>query len=228
MTPVKISGATGNNCSKINGIFVPTTEVFGGQVVYQKQGDEEVWLEYRNVAGSSEGTQWWIVSTEGKGGKSSGRYAYSTTGLSALVGTTEWDVNSGGEFVSGDLVLRQDKPEPLHNNFERSVKETQIRLWCYRKVVHKSFCDMVAKFVRYQFPRRLKDHVEAVIHKSLRVGAVDADESAQEQANGINSLLALMAETQELSGKRKSLQTSVRNHDEALKVMVDLKRQRLA
>jgi hypothetical protein len=59
-----------------------------------------------------------------------------------------------------------------------------------------------------------------VIYKSLQVDAADG--------NGSSSPLALIAETEELSRKRKALQTSVRKHEEALKVMVDLKRQKLA
>ena len=78
----------------------------------------------------------------------------------------------------------------------------------------------MAKFVRYQFPRRLKDHVETVIYKSLQVDAEDVED-------GSCQLLALMAETEELSTKRKALQTTLRKHDEALKVMMDLKRQKL-
>ena len=74
----------------------------------------------------------------------------------------------------------------------------------------------MAKFVRHQFPRRLKNDVETVIHKSLQVDA--------ENANGSSSLLALMAETEELSRMRKVLQTSVCKHDEALKVMLDVKK----
>lgn len=219
MTPIKISGATGKNCNSINDDFLPTTEVFGGQMVYKKQGsDKEVWLEFRQEGLKG---QWFIVSAEGKGGKSTGRYAYSTTGISALIGQTDWEVNDEDEKTqSQSLAFQQKNPEPLHDNFKHCVKETQIRLWCYRKVVHKAFCDTIAKFVRYQFPRRLKDHVETVIYKSLQVDAADG--------NGSSSPLALMAETEELSRKRKALQTSVRKHEEALKVMVDLKRQKLA
>ena len=210
MSPVTISGTTGTYSSKINGVFAPTMEIFGGQVVYQKQGDPDTWLEYRPTD-----TQWAIVTAAGRGGKS-GVYAWSKSGNSQLCGTYDWGV--GGATQS--LTLCQ-KPtavatEPLHNNFERCVKETQIRLWCYRKVAHKAFCDTMAKFVRHQFPRRLKNDVETVIHKSLQVDA--------ENANGSSSLLALMAETEELSRMRKVLQTSVCKHDEALKVMLDVKK----
>ena len=196
-------------------------------MVYQKQGDEEVWLEYCASA------LWVIVSAEGKGGKSAGRYAFSMTANPILNENTSWGVWTGstflseGEFEGQSLIVRhKEKPskatEPLHNNFERCVKETQIRLWCYRKVVHKAFADTMAKFVRYQFPRRLKDHVETAIHKSLQVG-MDAF-----QGSSSPLLLALMAETEELGRQRKTLQMSVRRHEEALAVMAELKKTLLA
>ena len=212
MTAVTISGATGHYSGKINGVFAPTMEVFGGQPVYQKQGDPDTWLEYRLTD-----KQWAIVPTAWKGGNPN-KYAHSKSGTPQLCGTYDWQVvNSSG---TQSLTLCQ-KPsavaaEPLHDNFERSVKETQIRLWCYRKVVHKAFCDTMAKFVRHQFPRRLKNDVEAAIHKSLQVDVADAQ--------GYSSLLALMAETEELSGLRKTLQISVHKYEEALKAIVDVKK----
>ena len=222
MAPITISGATGMYSGIINGVFMPTTEVFGGQTVYQKQGTEDTWLEYRSTS-----ELWGIVSTKSKGGKGNRFIAHSKAGNLQLCGTSDWVVssiiNSSTDIQSLTLCQEKQPPkgtEPLHDNFEHSVNETQIRIWCYRKVVHKAFCDMMAKFVRYQFPRRLKDHVEAAIYNSLRVDADDAkDDSCQ--------LLALMAETEELSRLRKSLQVSVRKHEEALKVIVDFKKRKL-
>ena len=219
-TSVTISGAAKQ--SAINGVYVPTADIFGGQVVYKSE-DADIWLEYHlNDA------KWYIVSEKGKGGTMMGQYAHSTISSVKLCGKHNWEIWQTDKYVTESLTLCQEKPpamaaEPFHDNFERSVKETQIRLWCYRKVVHKAFCDTMAKFVRYQFPRRLKDDVEAAIHKSLLAGAEDAEESDKDSC----LLLTLMAESEELSRKRKALQTSVRKH-EALKVMMELKRQKLA
>ena len=240
-----ISGAVGINSGKVNGLYVATTEVFGGQTVYHKrQGDnsKQLWLEFRNDGDDEdeEEGQWVIVSAEGKGGKSAGRYAFLATERPKIWENSRWSVwngttlpepNPAGKFELQTLFARlQEQPMetaavPLHNNFERCVKETQIRLWCYHKVVHKAFCDTMAKFVRYQFPRRLKDHVEAAVHQSLQVETEGAS-----ALHGSTSplLLALMAETEELSRQRKTLQTSVRRHEEALAVMVELKKTMLA
>lgn len=75
-------------------------------------------------------------------------------------------------------------PVQLHDNFERSVRETQIRLWCYRKVVHKKYCDSIPHYVRLQFPRRLKDHAEMELYKSLLSN--NDDDNDEDGDDGIN------------------------------------------
>ena len=110
-----------------------------------------------------------------------------------------------------------------------------MRLWCYRKVVHKAFCDTIAKYVRYQFPRRLRDHVEEAIHASVSEPPVEAADggSSSSSASGSASvrretslLLHLMQETPELSKKRAALETSIRKLKEGLGVVKELKRLR--
>lgn len=98
------------------------------------------------------------------------------------------------------------------------MKEAQIRLWCYRKVVHKRFCDSIALFVRLQFPRRLNDHLETAIYKSLL--APDEDAAGKWK----RSLPEMMAETADLAGKRQRLMVTIEKLTEALGVMVELKR----
>ena len=107
-----------------------------------------------------------------------------------------------------------------------------MRLWCYRKVVHKAFCDTMAKYVRYQFPRRLRDHVEEAIHAAVCEPPTEAavgggSASALASADRETSLLLhLMQETPELSKKRKSLETSIKQLKEGLDVVNKLKRLR--
>ena len=114
-------------------------------------------------------------------------------------------------------VKHQAAPTCLqHNNFERSVKETQIRLWCYCQVGYKSFCDTVAKNVRMRmhFPRRLKDPLEEAIHESL-CG------SGQQ-----GSLLDMMKESKGLADRRQRLETSRSKPGESLNVLTALKNRR--
>ena len=49
----------------------------------------------------------------------------------------------------------------------RTVKELQVRLWAYRKVVHKRFCDQIAQRVRHQFPRRISEHLNSELRGRL-------------------------------------------------------------
>ena len=106
-----------------------------------------------------------------------------------------------------------------------------MRLWCYRKVVHKAFLDTMAKYVRFQFPRRLRDQVEEAIHASVSEPPAEAagggSTSASASAGRETSLLlALMQETSELSKRRKGLETSIKQLKEGLDVVNKLKRLR--
>ena len=87
---ITVSGAGGQFSDEINGIFNPTAEVFGGQVVYQKEDDANTFLEYRPTD-----NQWAIVTAEGKGGKSDYEqlYAFLKTSNCQLFGTYAWSVS---------------------------------------------------------------------------------------------------------------------------------------
>jgi len=75
----------------------------------------------------------------------------------------------------------------------RTVKELQVRLWAYRKVVHKRFCDQMALFVRHQFPRRISEHLNTELQDRL-LGA---------------DFMKLMAEPADQALRRQELEESI-------------------
>ena len=53
------------------------------------------------------------------------------------------------------------------DNFSKAVLETQIRLYCYRKVVHKRFIDQIACYVRLHFSRALRDELTPHLRRAV-------------------------------------------------------------
>ena len=75
---VRISGATGDNAWRVNGVYEVTDEVSGGMPVYKKQG-AEMWLEYHVSLG-----QWLSRLTKDKGQANFYRYAYVACDVGVL------------------------------------------------------------------------------------------------------------------------------------------------
>ena len=65
------------------------------------------------------------------------------------------------------IVPRANRTLDAVDNFSQAVLDTQIRLFCYRKVVHKRFIDQVVVFLRLQIPRRLRDKVESYLSRKV-------------------------------------------------------------
>ena len=232
---VIISGAIGAfeifaNADFVNGKYEPVEEVHGGELVYKKNQPtdqvREIWLEFNKV---DIGSPSWALVTMSSRTDRADIVVLAFGGSSLPVGVSKgWTVYNGTKFVAQEQVTATKLASApattglLHNNFERSVKETQIRLWCYRKVVHKCFCDSMAKFVRLHFPRKLKDHLEEAIFGSLV--SEDHHPGTGGAIAGAGFVLAMMAETTELATKRQRLTASSRKLSEALDVMTRLER----
>lgn len=76
----------------------------------------------------------------------------------------------GGKFGTAtvDTNQRADAACPLPvSNMDHAVLETQMRLFCYRKVVYKRLLDQIAGCLRLHFPRYLRDEVGDRIIEAL-------------------------------------------------------------
>ena len=47
--PVHITGATGPRRGDINGVYIPQSQTYNGRILYQKQGDSDMWLRYTKL-----------------------------------------------------------------------------------------------------------------------------------------------------------------------------------
>ena len=94
-------------------------------------------------------------------------------------------------------------PCPLDSEdaFEQALLDTQLKLLCYRKIVHKRFVDQVACLVRFHFPRRLRDEAADGLQR-----AVLATGPKGKLGDG---LVALMAEPPEVGRERSGLTAAV-------------------
>lgn len=104
------------------------------------------------------------------------------------------DQNTQPKFVKSPCLADES---PL---LFRTVKELQVRLWAYRKVVHKRFCDQIGQRVRHQFPRRISEH----LHSELRGRLLATD------------YMRLMKEPPQLALLRQELTDSVKRLEESL------------
>ena len=92
---MRISGATGDNAGRVNGVYEVTDEVSGGMPVYKKQGAEQ-WLEY-HVSTSS----WMSRSTARKGQSRLACHAYVDCAMGVLpdnAPTGAWHVFTSGAW----------------------------------------------------------------------------------------------------------------------------------
>ena len=219
ITITSVNLASGLLADAVNGTYRPTPLEYGGKVVYRKNQatyEKSTWLEYNEVEKC-----WDIcIIPDRANRKDVKRMAFQTADNSNLVGSGEWRVGDTMTNVTLKVTSFSPPAKPAHNNFERTVQETMIRLWCYQKVVCKCFCDTMAKYVREQFPRRLRDHLETAIYDSFRHQSGNAENDSHAQA----SLMALMVEPTELANKRQRLQISCEKFVEALDVLMKLER----
>ena len=98
------------------------------------------------------------------------------------------------------------------DNFARTVKETQIRLWAYRRIVHKRFCDQIVLYARYHFPSSLLAFKDKVMNIFL-----SSDSSSSE--SGVESIFILMKEPHGQSKRREELVSSITRITEGLQVI---------
>lgn len=92
----------------------------------------------------------------------------------------------------------------------QSQLDTQLKLLCYRSVVHKRFIDQITSFVRLQFPRRLKQECAIFLQRAILTGETEGGSPANAKGGvGMDRLTALMAEPVWQSTERNLLQTSI-------------------
>ena len=209
---VTIAGVSGG-FAVINGTYVPSDEVYGGELVYKSNQGNNCWLEFDATE------KYWRVCEMSERTNRSDFEDLAHGGTMLPFGVSKgWKTFDGKCWVAQPQIsanraaIYQTTTFAQHNNFERAVKDTQIRLWCYRKVVHKCFCDTMAKFVRFHFPRKLKDHLEEKIHQSLMTEEDQpdtTDEGHNVHQHGKRSLQDMMSETTDLADKRQRLTTSI-------------------
>ena len=91
--PVFISGATGVNAARINGVLEPTEEKgVDGRVLYRKRGDGSMCMEHF-------GGKWQVKAVSSKG--TAGCYAYVQGGCALAACTSrQWTVSFDGETFS--------------------------------------------------------------------------------------------------------------------------------
>ena len=103
MPPLRISGATGESASSVNGTYMPTGKAYNGRMLLRQQEDPDMWLRYVTY----DGLNTWIVST------TSSKDANVDVGVcfcveKNLLHPTEagtWKVAIGGVLVVQDTVV---------------------------------------------------------------------------------------------------------------------------
>jgi hypothetical protein len=96
--------------------------------------------------------------------------------------------------------LKVQKTYISNKQDDRTVKELQVKLWAYRKVVHQRFCDQIGQLVRHQFPRRISEHLSSRLQERL----LEID------------YMRLMSEPPEQAMLRQELEDSVRRLESSL------------
>jgi len=127
-------------------------------------------------------------------------------------GTVETLLNGGvvesGKGVAGATPAMRVLDD--EDNFSQAVLDTQLKLLCYRSVVHKRFIDQITSFVRLQFPRRLKQECAIFLQRAILTGETEGGSPANAKGGvGMDRLTALMAEPVWQSTERNLLQTSI-------------------
>jgi hypothetical protein len=122
---------------------------------------------------------------------------------------------AGGAGGAGALGEEEGQGEPGAGGGAPSVGaavlDTQLKLLCYRKVVHKRFIDAVAGHVRLHFPRRLKDEIAGYLQRAILEGEEGGSGSGggKKAAKGVERLAALMAEPPSQSAERAALAATI-------------------
>ena len=107
--PVEISGATGRNAARINGVYEPTAERRRDRVVYCKRGDGDSWLSLTAFG-------WMVQDTEDKEADNDvGALKCSASGVLAkavsplAVPLATWEVCVGAGPWERQVTLRVDR-----------------------------------------------------------------------------------------------------------------------
>ena len=110
---VLLSGATGSNADKINGIFEPTSETCDNLPVYKKKDTkEEIWLEF------NKGLSYWFIRSTSNRGTNVG-WSYCAVSLPCLpqgCPASKWQIYNGKEFetvASLRVLLLSGPPQHL-------------------------------------------------------------------------------------------------------------------
>jgi hypothetical protein len=95
--PVVISGATGANAARVNGVYEPTEEKgVDGRVLYRKRGDPSKCMEHR-------GGNWEVKQVSRKG--TAAGFAFVAGGCAAEACTSrKWRLADGGPFQDAPSV----------------------------------------------------------------------------------------------------------------------------
>jgi hypothetical protein len=106
------------------------------------------------------------------------------------------------------------------DNKVRAIYELQIKLYSYRKVVLKRFCDTVIGYTRLAFPRYLRMNLLKFLMVRY-ITSEDTDMDGQESSDP--SLIDLVCEDPCLQERRAELQASMNNLRSGLKILTSLR-----
>ena len=154
----------------------------------------------------------WKVSRAAAAAKSATYHVHSWTDGNVLY------VSNGG-LETGKETRKSNEdpgtpcpPERLDptDNLGKAVLEVQIRLYCYRKVVHKRFIDQIACYLRLQFPRALREAFAVHLRRAVLSPVIDDGDNEPPI-----SLVSLMAEPSKQRNERDALVSSIKRLEEA-------------
>jgi hypothetical protein len=122
-----VTGATGTNKDKINGVFEPTDEVQNDLPVYVMKGNGNMWIEA--VKGNS-GWRWYVKPTANKGPESSVCFAYAqfddeNVVLPQDIPGNEWTVYADKQWVKQSTLsvsLESTLPAAVESQYARGKK----------------------------------------------------------------------------------------------------------
>ena len=121
-------------------------------------------------------------------------------------------LETGTETCTQYVIGTPCPPERLDptDNLGKAVLEVQIRLYCYRTVVHKRFIDQIACYLRLQFPRALREAFALHLRRAVLSPVIDDDDNEPPI-----SLVSLMAEPSKQRNERDALVSSIKRLEEA-------------
>lgn len=126
-----------------------------------------------------------------------------------------------GRGVAGTLTPAQRALEECAEDIPAApaVLDTQLKLACYRRIMHRRFIDQIGAFVRFHFPRRLKEEIAPYLQRTILAGGAAAPTTeggaGGAGGGGIDRLMALMAEPVWQSTERNLLLTSINSLSKA-------------